>query len=61
MMRMMINRAIQSDTKTGLALLELALRMDQLESPVNDDAASPDDEAVLAAYRKRHGADGGHG
>ena len=59
--RVMIGKAIQSESKTGLALLEVAMRLEVSGPPANDDAPQPEDEAILAAYLARRQKKGGSG
>ena len=45
--RVMIAKAIQSDSMTGLALLGVAIQLELLEPPANDDTLQPEDAAIL--------------
>jgi hypothetical protein len=50
----MIGKAIQGEPRIGLALLEMAMRLDALcEQPANDDAPQPEDDAILRSYYGR--------
>lgn len=59
--RVMIGKAIQSESRTGLALLDVAMRLEVAEPVANDDAPQPEGEAILAAYlaRQKKGGSGG--
>ena len=45
--RVMIAKAIQSDSMTGLALLGVAIQLELFEPPANDDTLQPEDAAIL--------------
>jgi hypothetical protein len=60
--RVMIGKGIQSESKLGLQLLELALAIPESGPPANDDAPQPEDEAILDDFvkrRQRRGESGG--
>jgi hypothetical protein len=52
--RVVINKAVKGDTKTGLALMEFARSLDA-NDPHFEETEAPDDEAIVAAHLKRHG------
>ena len=59
--RVMIGKAIQSNSRTGLALLGVAIQLDLFEPAANDDTPQPEDEAILEDLVRRRQRRGGNG
>ena len=60
--RVMIGDAVRGNTKVALALLYLGLKLDApdlaAQTEVDEAPPEPEDEAILAAYRRRIGGGG---
>jgi hypothetical protein len=57
--RTLVAKAIQGDTKTGLSLIDLGLRMDTGPASSDDETTPPEDAAIIAAaFARRRKADG---